>query len=668
VRYTDYYIDEPSGESSNQPSSLLQEAWQRVDHAADQLASSALYSGLQSPVIGASQLIDKLTGSNLERHCHFMEAPIAAGGFRSADWHLQQVGNAAGMIVPFLALSKFSSPVVNRVLGNSNTIGNVVAKSAMMGGMYEFAFHPSEQAETFWEDRARNATAGAVAFGTMAGGSNLLQRGNCFSNSFTNKVFSGFAAGLPAGALGTTVELGLAGKLSQDWELSAQKISEGAYGFAFVGGFLGATHAGEQKLEAWKDARRAEREGLQQRALDPSKPREFKIIAGMEQLDQFRQTASPFASLKVREVFENGKEGPKRTLLVQHDEPTSAIARKSDILAYCNPEAGDLQLASKHVLPGTQGSTWMTINETTGRITFNSGEVAPHSEALELSKDLRRILQRRGFDLAELPSEMLEFELSGERWRGNDCNAYGLKAKEGFAESVLKISRGNWEGDWGLRPFDARIVDIPGSNQRFFESESGNDYCYLQERVVVAPEDASGYFEFLKRLDTLGYEVIDPNGDYLKQIGKSILTGEWVVIDYDAVRRKGSHTHDVENAGKGGHYWDEIADRDARYNNHDNLSHMETLDPSQSFDTREAIDNLNLSAEDITRAESLDFSNPTEEVQELLRQLTDGLNSLADVEALQSAIVGDRGLALQQIGFVRRVAQQRGIPTNLATD
>src|SRR3982750_70076 len=75
---------------------------------------SALYTALQEPVSGVTQIVDEFTGTKLLPKVQFLDAPVQAQ-FGTADWHAQQVGSAVGMLLPFMLVGKG----VRGVLGSS---------------------------------------------------------------------------------------------------------------------------------------------------------------------------------------------------------------------------------------------------------------------------------------------------------------------------------------------------------------------------------------------------------------------------------------------------------------------------------------------------------------------------------------------------------------------
>ena len=61
------------------------------------LVHSAVYSGVQTPAIGLSQFVDR----RLADAVNIMSAPQPAE-FGTLQWHAQVIGQAAGMVLPFM--------------------------------------------------------------------------------------------------------------------------------------------------------------------------------------------------------------------------------------------------------------------------------------------------------------------------------------------------------------------------------------------------------------------------------------------------------------------------------------------------------------------------------------------------------------------------------------
>lgn len=131
----------------------------KSDSWAGEFARSVVWGGLQSPIPGATQLVDKALGTDLKQRVQFMDAPNEADAKAfSAKWHARQLGTMVGMAVPFLLLHKGVSACVSLRLGKiehdaavSVLTRRVVAESAATGALFDGVFHPRGALDLFLE-------------------------------------------------------------------------------------------------------------------------------------------------------------------------------------------------------------------------------------------------------------------------------------------------------------------------------------------------------------------------------------------------------------------------------------------------------------------------------------------------------------------------------------
>lgn len=93
--------------------------------------NSLVYSGLQEPVNGLVQLIDKTTGTELDKHLQFITQPQSAK-FGTASWYASQSGQALGMLLPLMLTSgvvKYGLGSGSQFLAEDVTVGNLAKDS-----------------------------------------------------------------------------------------------------------------------------------------------------------------------------------------------------------------------------------------------------------------------------------------------------------------------------------------------------------------------------------------------------------------------------------------------------------------------------------------------------------------------------------------------------------
>ncbi len=165
--------------------------------------SSFKYSLVQSPLTGATQLIDKAAGTNLEQSTKFFAKPEHAE-FGSAGWVGQTLGGTIGSAVPFLLMSRVAGPGAAARMETSATYGlvtrqaiNPVLKSVAAGVAYNGIFTPVEAGEDFGSARLRNMAVGGLTWGSLTATSIGLK--GLGMRSFNEQAIAE-AKGLPAAA------------------------------------------------------------------------------------------------------------------------------------------------------------------------------------------------------------------------------------------------------------------------------------------------------------------------------------------------------------------------------------------------------------------------------------------------------------------------------------
>lgn len=200
---------------------------------------AALYSGIQAPITGVSQLIDQVADTHISKSLSFISAPEHAE-FGSADWHAQQLGGALGTVLPFLAIHKGMSTAFK----DTALLSNPISQGASSGFVFGTIFQPSNDGANFWSSRLKNGVSTGITFGALSGLNGAIGKvaeSEALSGTFAQKVaanpiFSGVISGVPAGLVGAEAESLLNGK----GFASGQDLVQSAYGYGLIGGAFGA--------------------------------------------------------------------------------------------------------------------------------------------------------------------------------------------------------------------------------------------------------------------------------------------------------------------------------------------------------------------------------------------------------------------------------------------
>ncbi|MBY0551080.1 MAG: hypothetical protein K2W95_27625 [Candidatus Obscuribacterales bacterium] len=228
------------------PSNLLDSP---NDTWAEEFARSAVWGGLQSPLLGVTQIIDKAFDTKLQQKVEFMTPSPEAQPF-SGRWHAQQLGTIAGMAVPLLLLHKGVGICGNRLLGKlesdaaTSLLSNrVVQESIATGMLFDGLLRPlsRDQQNDFIASRAKNALIGGITFGTMTGASigikSLMQAERGLGAALIrSEIGSTMLSGVPAGLINAE----LTSRLYEGKGPSRVKLTETVYCFAVLGGTMAA--------------------------------------------------------------------------------------------------------------------------------------------------------------------------------------------------------------------------------------------------------------------------------------------------------------------------------------------------------------------------------------------------------------------------------------------
>lgn len=303
-------------------------------------------------------------------------APTKQG---SLDYFVQGIGGAIGLITDVslmkYGLGKFAGTGLADSLHVSSILERPGARLFLSGALYGGVFTPVSSKSS--DPIAAHFENAAITGGTFLAMDGLMSK---FAAPGAAKgVFAKVArqigvsavAGVPVGMLNTQIESRVT---EGHWQNLSQTLQAGM-DWAVVGGALGAMSL-PGALRS-----RATVETVNDRApasdTTSNGNREFKVVSGQNELQQFvRGQNSDGASLRVREILGRGQ-GIERSLFVQHaGQELGASARTADIIAACDREHLPTELADKHVLPGTDGSIYMSPGSASDTVIFSKGPLA----------------------------------------------------------------------------------------------------------------------------------------------------------------------------------------------------------------------------------------------------------------------------------------------------
>ena len=260
----DFYIDTPIHKSAL----LDAHIGKKEESLPVDFLRSAAYAGVQEPVNGVVQLIDKTAGTNILPKIQVIDHCEKAD-YGSVRWHVQQFGSMAGVSANFIALGKAVGGTSEMLFGRlEDTAENkgalalrAITDSAATGFIHNGLFRPVSDSEgNFYAARLKNATVGAASFavGTASSlGINYLGQGqdNMLGKIMRSDVGSTVLSGIPSGFAYAEIKSLADGK----GPASAQAIGRSIYSFsilsgAFVAGkeMVGGTYAEDCLKELMK--------------------------------------------------------------------------------------------------------------------------------------------------------------------------------------------------------------------------------------------------------------------------------------------------------------------------------------------------------------------------------------------------------------------------------
>lgn len=219
---------------------------EKTNSALEEFARTAAYAGIQQPISGVAQLVDRTVGSKIESKLH-MIAPTKEAKFGTTLWHAQAAGGAVGTLLPFMVSTSMAKGIIMpkpgcAALASEARLGLTLREAATAGAINDSLFRPVDPKKGFWQERLLNGGTGALSFTVITASSVGLTRLSQ-NKSFAilkNPIAAGVISGVPAGIVGANLE-----SLHHNKRLATtSETLKSIYQMSFAGGFL----AGQQKF------------------------------------------------------------------------------------------------------------------------------------------------------------------------------------------------------------------------------------------------------------------------------------------------------------------------------------------------------------------------------------------------------------------------------------
>jgi hypothetical protein len=142
---------------------------QRNETGAETMFRALVYTGIQSPLNGVTQLLDAKVLPSVQ----FIDAPQdTRSGAALTGSALASLGHTYGMV---LAGNRIGGKMTEAMAADFATMGRRVAATAAMGSLYGGVFTPvaNNDPNSALDSRLWNATAGAAGLGMMSAGSSF---------------------------------------------------------------------------------------------------------------------------------------------------------------------------------------------------------------------------------------------------------------------------------------------------------------------------------------------------------------------------------------------------------------------------------------------------------------------------------------------------------------
>jgi hypothetical protein len=267
-----------------------------------------VYSALQAPAEGISQLVNHLADSKILPILKLVEPP-AAQTFASKEWLATTIASGFGMVAPFLLVRGTSARALGQIgrvgeaselaatlvrtialsqaeatsmgrLANSVRFLAPPVKMALDGAIYGSVLTPSPNLnQGFWEQRGISAASSALTFGAMglASRSMMVAAENAFKIPISDLAFSRSTAGIgfrlstnaAGGSIGGAVSAESTSLLSGNGHATREQIVESMAAFMVTGAALDGVHIAGDWHQAHGNSKRIAGELITRRAKAP---------------------------------------------------------------------------------------------------------------------------------------------------------------------------------------------------------------------------------------------------------------------------------------------------------------------------------------------------------------------------------------------------------------
>jgi tetratricopeptide (TPR) repeat protein len=212
---------------------------------------AAMYSGLQSPINGAVQIVDHALGTKFLPQVEVVNSQQAVE-FSMTDprWYAQQIGAGIGMAADIWLMTKMAGGSALASEGSASLAA--IKRSTTMGAVYSGLLTPSSDNDFFWS-RTRNALVGAATFGGLTATSVGLRAASFAVESqapslawtLRNPIAAGALSGIPAGAVAPDIHSLVEGKgLSNN-----QERFQSAFTFSVLGAAIGGLDVAKDAID-----------------------------------------------------------------------------------------------------------------------------------------------------------------------------------------------------------------------------------------------------------------------------------------------------------------------------------------------------------------------------------------------------------------------------------
>ena len=219
----------------------------RVDKPADkqsevaQFASAAFYIGIEKPVNGLLQTVEKATTVKLPRmelvDANGADGPNATGAQKTGDFVGSLLAYGEARIAAHYGLAKLPG-----------AFQGAASKGALAGALMGGVLTPVDEKENFWQKKGALALTDAATFGTMEGAAAGLKRVKPLTqlkeDAFLVGVTKGGVRGALSGAVAGLVNAESQAVTSGNGLASGDAVTSAAAHYALFGAALGAADGG----------------------------------------------------------------------------------------------------------------------------------------------------------------------------------------------------------------------------------------------------------------------------------------------------------------------------------------------------------------------------------------------------------------------------------------